>query len=218
LDTNTGLQNNWNRWYESVVGQWASKDPIGFNGYQTNIYVYCGNSPMNATDPSGLQDPGYMGIGTMGDSIREAEARELKSRIAAIKQKMREAMKKATVNLSAEEQAEALADLEKLFSVADKTMSGRKRNVCGDWMNTLIGTAPNSKYFKIEPVGFDYPIGIPGTDCYIGHNAVKVTLYGGAVFYLDGGWWGHYFTPEDIPWYMTPVDPHSPKKWIPWSE
>jgi RHS repeat-associated protein len=56
LDTNTGLQFNGRRIYDAPTGRWMSKDPIGYNGYQTNIYVYCGNSPTNATDPSGLED------------------------------------------------------------------------------------------------------------------------------------------------------------------
>ncbi len=34
-----------------------SQDPIGFNGRDENLYGYVGNSPTNATDPSGLIDP-----------------------------------------------------------------------------------------------------------------------------------------------------------------
>jgi RHS repeat-associated protein len=53
LDSATGLQNNLNRWYDSKTGRWISKDPTGFLAGQTNLYVYCGNSPTNASDPSG---------------------------------------------------------------------------------------------------------------------------------------------------------------------
>jgi RHS repeat-associated protein len=56
-DNNTGLQNNLNRWYDAKVGRWASEDPKGFAAGQTNLYVYCGNSPTNATDPSGCLSP-----------------------------------------------------------------------------------------------------------------------------------------------------------------
>ena len=56
VDKVTGQQNNLNRWYDAKVGRWASEDPIGFNGGQTNLYAYCGNSPTNATDPTGLAD------------------------------------------------------------------------------------------------------------------------------------------------------------------
>ena len=34
-----------------------SQDPIGFAGGDANLYRYVGNSPTNATDPSGLQEP-----------------------------------------------------------------------------------------------------------------------------------------------------------------
>jgi RHS repeat-associated protein len=57
FDDVTGLQNNWNRWYDPKQGRFISQDPIGFAGGDENLYRYVGNSPTNATDPSGLQDP-----------------------------------------------------------------------------------------------------------------------------------------------------------------
>ena len=54
FDTNTGLQNNLNRWYDASVGRWISPDPTGFAAGDTNTYRYVGNSPANATDPRGL--------------------------------------------------------------------------------------------------------------------------------------------------------------------
>jgi RHS repeat-associated protein len=53
----TGLQNNLNRWYDPVTQRWASEDPIGVTGGQTNVCVYCGNAPNNSFDPSGLATP-----------------------------------------------------------------------------------------------------------------------------------------------------------------
>ncbi len=54
FDTATGLQNNLNRWYDPSVGQWLSKDPIGFEGGDANIRRYVGNSPTCGTDARGL--------------------------------------------------------------------------------------------------------------------------------------------------------------------
>ncbi len=54
FDNSTGLQNNLSRWYDFGVGRWLSDDPTGFAASDTNEYRYCGNSPANATDPSGL--------------------------------------------------------------------------------------------------------------------------------------------------------------------
>ncbi len=39
--------------YDPSVGQFIEEDPIGFDGGDTNLYRSCGNSPTNATDPSG---------------------------------------------------------------------------------------------------------------------------------------------------------------------
>jgi RHS repeat-associated protein len=55
IDKATGSQNNLNRWYDSRTAGWMSQDPKGFAAGQTNLYVYCGNSPTNATDPKGLE-------------------------------------------------------------------------------------------------------------------------------------------------------------------
>jgi RHS repeat-associated protein len=54
VDKATGQQNNLNRWYDPIVAGWMTQDPKGFAAGQTNLYVYCGNSPTNATDPTGL--------------------------------------------------------------------------------------------------------------------------------------------------------------------
>jgi len=47
FDTDTQLQNNINRWYDATIGRWLSTDPIGFNGNDTNLYRYVGNSISN---------------------------------------------------------------------------------------------------------------------------------------------------------------------------
>jgi RHS repeat-associated protein len=57
FDTSTGLQNNLNRWTANC-GWWLRQDPTGFAAGQTNLYSYCGNSPVNASDPSGKAGPG----------------------------------------------------------------------------------------------------------------------------------------------------------------
>jgi uncharacterized protein RhaS with RHS repeats len=46
------------RWYDPQLGRFVSEDPIGLGG-GINTYAYVGNSPVNATDPSGLRC-GYM--------------------------------------------------------------------------------------------------------------------------------------------------------------
>jgi RHS repeat-associated protein len=48
-----GLQYNRARWYDAATGRWTSQDPLGFGAGDANLYRYAGNSPTNATDPSG---------------------------------------------------------------------------------------------------------------------------------------------------------------------
>jgi len=54
FDSATGLQNNLNRWYDPTVGRWLSPDPLGLAAGDANLYRYCGNSPANGVDRSGL--------------------------------------------------------------------------------------------------------------------------------------------------------------------
>ena len=49
----TGLIHFRMRWYDSKTGRWISKDPILLEG-GLNVYAFCGNDPINRTDPSGL--------------------------------------------------------------------------------------------------------------------------------------------------------------------
>ena len=41
------------REYDSGVGRWTTKDPIGFNGRDRNLYAYCISDPVNLIDPTG---------------------------------------------------------------------------------------------------------------------------------------------------------------------
>jgi RHS repeat-associated protein len=49
----TGLYRFGARWYSPDLGRWLSPDPIGLEG-GLNLYEFCGNNPVNFTDPSGL--------------------------------------------------------------------------------------------------------------------------------------------------------------------
>lgn len=53
-DEASDLQNNLHRWYDPVVGQWVSEDPIGFAAGDANTARYVENSPNDLVDPTGL--------------------------------------------------------------------------------------------------------------------------------------------------------------------
>ena len=67
-----GLTYNRNRYYSTQTGRFISQDPIGFNAGDENLYRYVGNSPTNATDPSGLwEKPKGGGTGLLERPKRE---------------------------------------------------------------------------------------------------------------------------------------------------
>jgi RHS repeat-associated protein len=80
VDKATGQQNNLNRWYDPIIAGWMTQDPKGFAAGQTDLYVYCGNSPTNATDPTGEADerhhpyPLYLGGAMKQDLILLSQA------------------------------------------------------------------------------------------------------------------------------------------------
>jgi RHS repeat-associated protein len=53
-DADTGLVRFGAREYSPEIGRWTAKDPIGFDGGDTNIYAYVGNDPVNRGDATGL--------------------------------------------------------------------------------------------------------------------------------------------------------------------
>ena len=53
-DHHTGLVRFGARDYDPEVGRWTSKDPIGFEGGDSNLYGYVMQDPVNGVDPSGL--------------------------------------------------------------------------------------------------------------------------------------------------------------------
>jgi len=61
--TDAGLVNCLNRWYDPVIASWITQDPITFQGGDANLYRYCGNDPVNSVDPSGLYDGYWTEVG-----------------------------------------------------------------------------------------------------------------------------------------------------------
>ncbi len=56
-DPDTGLVRFGARDYDAEVGRWTTKDPIGFEGGDANLYAYVGSDPINFVDPNGKKIP-----------------------------------------------------------------------------------------------------------------------------------------------------------------
>jgi RHS repeat-associated protein len=54
FDGETGLYYYRARYFDANIGRFIGQDPIGFSAGDSNLYRYVGNSPMSATDPSGM--------------------------------------------------------------------------------------------------------------------------------------------------------------------
>ena len=52
----TGLYDMRNRFYSPTLNRFLQTDPIGFAGDALNLYRYCGNDPVDRSDPMGLVD------------------------------------------------------------------------------------------------------------------------------------------------------------------
>ncbi|MCB0088890.1 MAG: hypothetical protein KDE54_13330, partial [Caldilineaceae bacterium] len=52
-DADTGLTRFGRRDYDAETGRWTTKDPLGFAGGDTNLYLYVGGDPVNLKDQGG---------------------------------------------------------------------------------------------------------------------------------------------------------------------
>src|SRR5207302_3863410 len=54
-DLHTKLTKFGARDYDPATGRWIAKDPIGFEGGDTNLYTYVSGDPVNYSDEDGLR-------------------------------------------------------------------------------------------------------------------------------------------------------------------
>jgi len=63
--------------YSATLGRWTQTDPIGFDAGDTNLYRFVGNGPVNAVDPSGLEESfgnsGWWPWNWLDDTIDDAQ-------------------------------------------------------------------------------------------------------------------------------------------------
>ncbi|MCR9204072.1 MAG: hypothetical protein NXH75_05820 [Halobacteriovoraceae bacterium] len=59
----TKFTENWDGDYNSSIGRFISEDPIGLGSFDSNLFRYVSNSPINSFDPMGWQNNPVGGFG-----------------------------------------------------------------------------------------------------------------------------------------------------------
>jgi RHS repeat-associated protein len=206
FDSVSGLYHFRHRDYSPTQGRWTSLDPIRYEAGDVNLYRVVFNAPTVFTDPSGLEN--------FENRIARQELKQ-KQRLAELERQqrlwneMRERMKEITHKLKlpeAERQA-IMDDLERLIDIArNEPHPGQLSGNCYTWVDCVMKkyrvNPKTYKWIKVGSQAWEYYIGIPFTKHWFGHIAIKIELPDGSIYYLDDGWCGRIFKPDDIPWYV----------------
>ena len=70
----TGVNQNWNREYDPIVGRYVESDLIGLHG-GVNTYAYVTSDPVDDVDPLGLLNRGNHVTDAQWQTIQQAEAK-----------------------------------------------------------------------------------------------------------------------------------------------
>ncbi|MDQ7084626.1 MAG: RHS repeat-associated core domain-containing protein [Sulfurovum sp.] len=77
-DSDTKLTRFGYRDYDAFTGKWTAKDPIGFDGGDSNLYGYVLGGPVNFVDPNGLEVFPHMDPNSTNEEIINEEDRSEK--------------------------------------------------------------------------------------------------------------------------------------------
>ena len=137
-DQSTGLFSIRHRVYHPRLGNWITRDPIGYAG-GLSLYLYSSNSPLQYTDPEGLKDP----LESLLDGI-DASGKPLTAR-CGLKVKDRKDMQ-STSDISDEARLISMCDGNKTCELSIKDLLNKIKkhpipwfsNKCFRWMESLI--------------------------------------------------------------------------------
>jgi hypothetical protein len=196
--------------YDPNLGRWLEQDPIAFEGGDMNLYRFVGNSPTDEVDPMGEErnevmiDKTWTQKDILDDFDKWAKSRDWSS-----------------AGWPADKIAKYRADLVALFDAAKSAEVAKSQTgvcQCVKWVSAVIDNwKAKTNFVKTETESWEYPAGIPFTDHFLGHSALKVDLPNGRSFYLDNGWWGnseHIFGSLDRSALAQPVG-YFEKPWWP---
>lgn len=138
-DQDTKLVRFGARDYNPVVGRWTAKDPILFNGGDSNLYGYVLNDPLNGIDPRGLD------CDECTDKAKEAGKKIIKMQLKVFKAKTPDAASEAVQEgIQKELEHPALREYKAANEEAEKTgkcAKGTQNQVKRMWIqsNNALG-------------------------------------------------------------------------------
>jgi RHS repeat-associated protein len=200
-DAITGLYNFQHRDLSPTLGRWMQEDPAGYQGGPADLYLQETGNPIKSLDPSGrLWEPGENSFNcAMALHQSFVDYNNDWSQASLLSYCQKNWGKNAA-------KASCCTELQQLFGIANTTKITDKIDNCVKWTEAVLRNF-YPRCIKVSPAAWEYPIGIPFTNWWLGHCAIKVRLPDDTVFYLDNGWWGnsgHIFSPNKVPFYVTP--------------
>ncbi len=194
--------------YMAEAGRFVSRDPIGYADGR-NMYQYVGSNPLTARDPSGMigvncryqcaDGAGMYPVNKVVDcpSLNDAKScceKDLPTGCILADYDAFWNVEAMCDSLVASggckgcTKADCVSELSALFENADNHTADFP-NECWNWVNSFPGST-SGKCFTSKAIGFKYPFGLPGTDHFLRHVVIEVTLCDGSKFFMDSGWWG----------------------------
>ncbi|MDZ4850142.1 MAG: RHS repeat-associated core domain-containing protein [Pirellulaceae bacterium] len=175
-----------NRDYDTNLQRWITRDPIGYEGSEWNLYEYVSGNPLNRVDPNGLMDNPAVD-GRSKNPFRDPPPRPSPSNSISDICKAIRASGCGGCGANCE------TEMQDLFDRVRNTPPRGFPNRCNNWVYDF-GMNENSPCYSLQPAAWEYGAGgIPNplsNGAGLGHVAIKVVLCDGTVFYVDSGWWG----------------------------
>ena len=210
LDPETGLQLNRHRFYHQQLGRWASRDPIGYQGSEWNLYEYGKGSPSVNLDPSGERIAKCCLATSVGTTchFKFVPDQFKGDPCPRFFQEEELTTDESTAILYCLGDRQCQKDLARILTNANKLRDsnypgGFGPNTCSRWASDFrshhLDEGPCKKCHVGPEKEFPYNGWWPFFDY---HYGVPVCFPSGACIYFDNGWLGeddHIIFPGDIP-------------------
>jgi RHS repeat-associated protein len=164
-DAETGLMLYRNRIYHPTLGRFVQRDPIGYEAHDVNLYRYLFNASVSMLDPTGnqgvnywndkpLPTPGYQGIGSMTNQIRECERQARDHLLQQMYDALEACIKKKCMP---SKEADRLRDqLRQFVKNAQSTNNSQLFQGCWNWVQNVHCPPDTPGVLQFNGCAWDY--------------------------------------------------------------